>query len=169
MVGVNAKDVECCFGILKGRFCILKYGIRLYGIEKSDIIWKTCCALHNVMLDVDGLCDGWEVGNRSVCETELDDRSSLPFALKRLVHPGERRHMDTSNLGLGNVTERTVLATEEREDDVGYVEVHNNIVRNMSMDQYRDKLIKHFNIAFMKKEIQWPGCIYNINTEENNN
>ena len=101
-------------------------------------------------------------------ETELD-RSSLPFALRRLVNHGERRNMDTSNLGLGNDIERTMLATEESEDDVGYVEVHDNIVRNMSLDQFKDKLIKHFNIVFMKKEIQWPDCNNNNNTEENNN
>lgn len=30
------KDVECTFGILKGRFRILKAGIRLHSIEKVD-------------------------------------------------------------------------------------------------------------------------------------
>ena len=41
------KDVECTFGILKGRWRILKTGIRLHGIEAADKIWLTCCALHN--------------------------------------------------------------------------------------------------------------------------
>jgi hypothetical protein len=38
------KDVECTFGIMKGRFRILKSGIRLYGVLKMDEVWKTCCA-----------------------------------------------------------------------------------------------------------------------------
>ena len=39
------KDVECTFGLLKGRFRILKTGIPLHGVEVCDRIWKTCCAL----------------------------------------------------------------------------------------------------------------------------
>jgi len=41
------KDVECTFGIMKGRWRILKMGIRLHGTPKADKTWKTCCALHN--------------------------------------------------------------------------------------------------------------------------
>merc|ERR1712197_335341 len=37
------KDVECTFGILKGRFSILKTGIKLHGFELTDQIWLTCC------------------------------------------------------------------------------------------------------------------------------
>ena len=49
------KDVECVFGILKGRFRVLKTGIRLHGAEAADNIWCTCCALHNMLLEIDGL------------------------------------------------------------------------------------------------------------------
>jgi DDE superfamily endonuclease len=44
------KDVECVFGILKGRFRILKTGIRLDGPEAADNVWLTCCASHNLLL-----------------------------------------------------------------------------------------------------------------------
>ena len=46
------KDVECTFGILKGRWRILKSGIRLQKAEHIVRIWKTCCALHNMLLEV---------------------------------------------------------------------------------------------------------------------
>ncbi len=49
------KDVECAFGILKGRFRILKTGVRVHGVEATDKIWLTCCALHNFVLEADGL------------------------------------------------------------------------------------------------------------------
>lgn len=49
------KDVECIFGILKCRWRILKTGIRLHNTEVADNVWLTCCALHNMLLDVDGL------------------------------------------------------------------------------------------------------------------
>jgi hypothetical protein len=48
------KDVECTFGIMKGRWRILKTGIRIQGLDNIDHIWKTCCALHNWLLEVDG-------------------------------------------------------------------------------------------------------------------
>jgi Plant transposon protein len=56
------KDVECTFGILKGRFRILKTGICLHKIESIDQLWSTCCALHNMFLDDDGLNANWEQG-----------------------------------------------------------------------------------------------------------
>jgi DDE superfamily endonuclease len=62
------KDVECTFGIMKGRFRILKTGIRLHRVEATDKIWMTCCALHNYLLDVDGLNEGWESGVPSYWE-----------------------------------------------------------------------------------------------------
>ena len=42
------KDVECTFGILKGRWRILMTDDRVYGIDKVDEIWLTCCALHRL-------------------------------------------------------------------------------------------------------------------------
>jgi hypothetical protein len=46
------KDVECTFGILKGRWRILKTGIRLSGVDSADKIFLTCCALHNSLLEI---------------------------------------------------------------------------------------------------------------------
>ena len=44
------KDVEYIYGIVKGRFAILRYVIRFQSITKLDEIWLTCCALHNLLL-----------------------------------------------------------------------------------------------------------------------
>ena len=52
------KDVEYTFGIMKGRFRILKTIIPLHGIDACDIVWLVCCALHNVLLKEDGLDEG---------------------------------------------------------------------------------------------------------------
>ena len=56
------KDVECTFGILKGRWRLLKTGIRIHGHKATEMIWKTCCALHNWLLEVDGLDKQWDQG-----------------------------------------------------------------------------------------------------------
>jgi hypothetical protein len=49
------KDVECTFSILKGRWRILKAGVRIHVVDGVDDVWLTCCALHNWLLDIDGL------------------------------------------------------------------------------------------------------------------
>ena len=56
------KDVECFFGIMKGRFCILRYGFRFYSINDCDNMWLTCCALHNMLLEIYGLHLNWKNG-----------------------------------------------------------------------------------------------------------
>jgi hypothetical protein len=53
------KDIECTLRILKGRWRILKSGVRISGVEKVDKVWFTCCALHNWLLEIDGLNGQW--------------------------------------------------------------------------------------------------------------
>lgn len=47
------KDVECTFGILKGRFEVLQTPPRYHSIERMDNVWMTCCSLNNRILDYD--------------------------------------------------------------------------------------------------------------------
>ena len=101
------KDVECTFGIMKGRWKVLQYGIKLHGIHKCDDLWLTCCALHNMLLEVDGLAAGWENGVQCYYEKELDSRQDLPKALKRLAKPGYKRNYDLSDVGIGNDVVKT--------------------------------------------------------------
>jgi hypothetical protein len=54
--------VECTFGILKGRWRILKTGIWLHSSDSVTKVWKTCCALHNRLLEVKGLNEKWDQG-----------------------------------------------------------------------------------------------------------
>ncbi len=42
------KDVECTFGILKGRWRILMTDVRVYDIDEVDEIWLSFCALHRL-------------------------------------------------------------------------------------------------------------------------
>ncbi|CAN0311429.1 unnamed protein product [Pylaiella littoralis] len=49
------KDVECFFGILKGRFRILKLRLAYHCREDIDNIFFTCCILHNMLHSFDGM------------------------------------------------------------------------------------------------------------------
>ena len=159
------KDVECTFGILKGRWRILKYGIRLWGMKKCDSVWLTCCALHNWLLEVDGLAFGWEIGVRSNWEMEADDPRNTPFALSRLHKPAQQRRYDLSGMGMGNDLEWNE-AGDERNDDIdkNSLDIEKDstghiIIRKLSLHLFRSKLIRHFNICFQKNELMWPNRI----------
>ena len=106
------KDVECTFGILKGRFRLLKAGVRLDGINAVDNVWFTCCALHNWLLDIDGLTGEWKDGEPvSDWEGALgkhdDDyplNNTVPNAVTRLHTSLNFRNYDTSGMGPGQIS-----------------------------------------------------------------
>jgi hypothetical protein len=151
------KDVECTFGILKGRWRILKIGIRLGGVEVADNIFKTCCALHNWLLEIDGLDGEWDGVNGQHEVTDV--LRHAPAALQRLyVNPAL---MDLSGMGHGNDVENGVMPSNGQvlegvmNDDDPPETVR--VVRNLSLNYFRRKLIEHFDILFQRKELVWPS------------
>ena len=54
------KDAECTFGSLKGRFRFLRNGILIQDKDRKNSVFKTCCILHNMILEFDGLDRRWE-------------------------------------------------------------------------------------------------------------
>jgi hypothetical protein len=164
------KDVECTFGILKGRWRILKSGVRIHGHEATDMIWKTCCALHNWLLEVDGLDERWEEGVRSPWEGELgqyeeEDIELIPQNIRRRLTPDELRIYDSSGMhhvendesddesnACNNEGEEVEPTIEEPLPPPGQV----RLVRKLTRDQFRRRLVEHFDILFRKNQIQWP-------------
>ena len=55
------KDVECFFGVVKGRFRILKLHILYRNKDDIDNMFFCCCILHNMLHAMDGL-DKFEKG-----------------------------------------------------------------------------------------------------------
>jgi hypothetical protein len=166
------KDVECTFGILKGRFRILKSGVRLHGVDATDKIWLTCCALHNMLLEVDGMEEGWDDGALSPWETELGNHNphDRNFALHRLMNPADFATLDRSGMGVG--TDRNTSPPTGDDDEENPVQeetpVHKGrtyrrgdqrkrVVRLLDFDYFRSRLVEHFDILFQRQEIQWPS------------
>ena len=77
------KDIECAFGILKGRFRILKYGMRFHKVEHCDMLFKTLCALHNLLIKEDRLDTNWMGFEESLQEDQVS-RNKFPSMLLRL-------------------------------------------------------------------------------------
>lgn len=250
------KDVECTFGILKGRWRILKSGIRLHGTSNPDKVFRTCCALHNLLLDVDGLNKEWNNGVPSdyATMTLVDDdevagaADDIPTALQRLASPAasrdngiaapteqqdhnagapvapiaavmefdnnnanhdnefddenndndnntDSRDNDNNNNDMDNDNGRDndndndndnnednntnnddndanneivasicagILPSDHNEEGADEVNRHVDFghdaikVRNLSLTDFRSRLVVHFNIAFNRNEVEWP-------------
>ncbi|CAB9526768.1 Plant transposon protein [Seminavis robusta] len=97
------KDSECTIGILKGRWRVLKTGIRLDGPEAADKMWLTCCALHNMLLESDGLDEEWVGGVGDNDANEM--RHHAPFAISR-----------TKNCRVSEVEHTRTMRWNKRED-----------------------------------------------------
>jgi hypothetical protein len=166
------KDVECTFGILKGRFRILKTGIRLHGVEVVDKIWKTCCALHNYLIDVDGLEEGWEDGAQlpwalpDLAQHNPAAPGFRNFAIDRLLSDQQFAAFDPSGMGRGTDSmAQTAQTEEEKEEETinnrgltfprGHLGVR--VVRDCAFTFFRSRLVEHFDILFKKHLVVWPS------------
>ena len=145
------KDVECTFGILKGRFCILRYGIRLRSIKKCDEIWKTCCALHNRLLFIDGLHKHWDQGMSSDWEhsnRKYQKNNVGKFAINRLQqNKSYNTRIDHGEINL----------QKDNADLDQYLVDGRRVVRKMPMKLFQECLIEHFDIRFQQNTVVWPS------------
>ena len=168
------KDVECTFGILKGRWRILKTGIRLAGVEAADKIFLTCCALHNWLLEIDGLNDRWEngVGFPSDWQGEIGDLNldgsadeqdgdidvALPAAIQRLRHPLARNYEDVSGMGKGDDREPSQpLVYQQQDSDCYYTDLSTTSEEeeenSRQQDHCRVKKVCELDLQFFRSKL----------------
>jgi hypothetical protein len=160
------KDVECTFGIMKGRWRILKTGIRIQGLDNIDHIWKTCCALHNWLLEVDGLDARWNQGVPSLyAGTDgLHDAADVQriLALAPTLTPDNAREYDQSGMGSGDAPEYTSDADEDEDDDPPVAAIPQDLrniphINSIPFETFRRLLIVHFEYLWSKRQIKWPS------------
>ena len=154
------KDGECTFGILKGRWRILKTGVRLFTTESVDKVWLTCCALHNMLIDVDGLDKPWDgvnIPNSVWDDGEFSELKveEVPMALRRMLSPDMIRNYDNSSVG---ADEGNDCVCEDDEGDNNASGRGNDVrkVRDMSLKFFRSKLVEHFDIMYEQRNVVWP-------------
>ena len=97
------KDVECTFGILKGSFRVLKNSIRVRGPLATDNIWLTCCALHNFLLEEDGLDHSWDAPTtvESWLELRFSDHSNADLMRVFGIEKVSSTHTELDNTAIG--------------------------------------------------------------------
>ena len=151
----------------------MKSGVRIYGVDSVDHVWFTCCALHDWLLEVDGLTEKWVGG---ICKLTSDwdgDMGSLDFegvlvevpnALACLSTNLDPPNYDSSEVGPGLdvVEETTVLLNREmteNAEDLQDIEIGEDCVRHvryLSLAVFRRLLVNHFAILFAQNKIIWP-------------
>ena len=181
------KDVECAFGIMKGlnnllphltqllyklihlmlfnvgRWRILKTGIRLHGIAIADDIWFTCCAFHNMLLNVDGLDKRWKKGVKSDFEGELgwhapgDVETYCSPLIFRRVSSGRQgqpvRAFDASTMG-NNTT--NVIPEEGHMEHEIIIGKKRNLL-SITNKNFRNLLVTSFHKKWELGKVKWPS------------
>jgi hypothetical protein len=155
------KDVECVFGILKGRFRFLRHGILLQTQEKIDTVFFTCAILHNLILEADGMDRRWEQ------TVEWDRLNPQPNNSDSGYDEDESASPHSVSLQEQRILER--VAQYEPAIETEYE--GNDVVEEVDInyEEKRKMLIKHFKTAYDRGLVQWPRCfpevkrrIYNL-------
>ena len=162
------KDVDCVFGILKGWWRILKTGIRgVQGVEAVDKVWLTCCALHNWLLEIDGLDADWDSQTLPTVSDwegemgQIDTKGLSPNVLQLATsHELRPRNYNTSGMGPDanvNESEERHPADIDRSRFNSVLTLSTEKVRHMSnlgLGFFRSRLVKHFDIMFKQNKIK---------------
>lgn len=143
------KDVECTFGILKGRFRILKTGVRVHSFKRMDNIWFTCCALHNWLLNIDGLDANWNEG--AISFYQGPDGNHDRFDVDAHA-PGRLPDYDPTHMGQAGAFQFQSDLTTQPPPPLPIMNVH-----TMPLSGFRNNLIDHFSRKWHQNEIRWPS------------
>lgn len=116
------KDVECFFGILKGRFRILKLPILYRRQEDIDNMFFTCCILHNMLHSFDGL-------------GELEENAN--WAGLDGLHDPEVADPSTDHSSVGRRSRR---GNEEVEVEAAHKDLKNKLVAHFAYRRKRNDI-----------------------------
>ena len=153
------KDVECCFGILKSRFRFLRHGIVLQNDETIDFIFFTCCILHNIILELDGLDCRWETNVDWEALNPQPDNSDEGYDMEGME--GRSRHISQQ---VESIMERVA---QWRPVDELVVEDNETVEEmHIGFEPKRQILITHFQEAYNRGLVhQKNKGIYNKGKE----
>lgn len=133
----------------------------MHGIVAADNIWFTCCALHNMLLNVDGLDSRWKKGVKSPFEGELgwhapgDVETYAPLIFRRV----RNNFIDNNirSLDVTNIPKCDTIYTDLGENDEEIKEKTNYNILKITNNLFRDKLVTNFHKRWENKDIVWPS------------
>lgn len=134
------KDVECTFGILKGRFRILQSRILFHSQKKVDNIFVGACILHNMNLCGDKLDTRWKDDSNWERPEDEDDQDLRDG--RELLRIRCKLALVEEVVNFNDEMERQVIIeNEEQPDDSYYV--------------FRKLLIDHYTFCQNNNLLEW--------------
>jgi hypothetical protein len=143
---------------MKGRWRILKAGVRLWGVLSVDEVWLTCCALHNWLLDIDGFGGVW---NGGVAISDWTGRNGdhdydglskeIPNAVARICRNLDPQNYDSSGMGHG-----TDVLQDDMVDNRHVSNLLSNNISSMSLTTFHSRLVAHHAVQFRRNTLVWP-------------
>jgi hypothetical protein len=159
---VGRIDEERCGVYLRyseGTVRVLKTGIRIQGVEVTDSIWLTCCALHNLFLEQDGLNKEWENGTSIWVgpSGEHDEEEVRRYAPRHLVDNNTNpTQLDLTGMGPGtddpwpvyenNNDDNDNNDDESDDSDSGTESLNDNINNNFNINNNNEYNFNNENI-----------------------
>jgi hypothetical protein len=157
---------------MKGRWQILKTGIRLF-TQSADKIFLTCCTLDNWLLKIDGPNERWAEGIPSKWECPLrDSKNDVPDALcaiLNLQNPPANAHSYGTFVSAGDDDEEPAQGAPDTSINSIFAGMDHQqqrntapsiqVVRYLTLPEFRKRLVTHFIIAFHSNKLQWPRCL----------
>ena len=145
---------------------ILKTGVRMHGLEILDDIWFTCCAVHNMLLNCDGLDKKWKKGVISPFQGDLGwhapgdtEAYCQPILFKRCRsgRQGNQPRLYGSSI-LGSTQTNCIpnIDDEENSDDENN-EQEAKSLQTLSNHKFRNILVTHFNKLWELRKLMWPS------------
>jgi hypothetical protein len=129
------KDVERTFGILKGRFEILRTQCRYHKIERMDNVWMTCCSLHNMIHDFDNI------------DNVIEEEDSIDF-----FHSLQLKQQEAINGLFVDLDPNAAFVP----NDTTYPNGCDVIPLNkLQLDVFKSRLIKHYAICKQLGQSIW--------------
>jgi hypothetical protein len=138
----------------------------MHNTKVADNGWLTCCALHNMLLNADGLSTGWQHGVPLYWQVEANGQfelSDMLRAIQRLISPSEVRDFLTIDRGGRRHAEDRVEVEEVVVDDNDDHNQFGNdrIIRVVSVTEltrreFRGMLVDNFNILYHQGRVSWP-------------
>ena len=141
----------------------------MHNTKVADNVWLTCSALHNMLLNVDGLSVGcWQNGVPSYWQVEANGQfelSDMPRAIQRLISPSEAKDfltMDRSSCGWRCDHDADERVEEEEVENVMINQIRNDSgrgvvsVTELSHREFRGLLVDNFNTLYHQGRVSWP-------------
>jgi hypothetical protein len=133
------------------------------GQDAGDKNFLTCKALHNWLLEVDGLDKKWDEGIPTAWEGALgchdlhNVEENLPEAITCLMSPGAMRAYDVSGMGFIEDEPLQDNLLTFNESHLTRLERQYEHKGKLSVRVVIDLQLYHFDIAFQRNNIVWPG------------